>query len=87
MSLWCLQFPPKNERKQVDLRYHSSKVEFVCSLFGGIEDTIICFRDYLTLSVDGKSQKKIPTNSYATSNWLWSHCEQQNTLDGMGKMY
>ena len=27
--------PPKYERKQVDLRYHSSKVEFVCSFFGG----------------------------------------------------
>ena len=35
MSFWCLQFPPKNERKQVNLRYHSSKVEFVCSFFGG----------------------------------------------------
>ena len=53
MSFWCLQFPPKNEqkKKQVDLRYHSSKVEFVRSFFGGIEDTIICFRDYLTFSV------------------------------------
>ena len=29
MSFWCLQFPPKNERKQVDLRYHSSEVEFI----------------------------------------------------------
>ena len=25
---------PQNERKQVDLRYHSSKVELVCLLFG-----------------------------------------------------
>ena len=33
MSFWCLQFLPKNERKQVDLRFHSSKVEFVCSFF------------------------------------------------------
>ena len=31
MSFWCLQFLPKNERKQVDL---SSKVEFFCSFFG-----------------------------------------------------
>ena len=36
MLYWCLQFPPKNERKQVDLRYHSSKVEFVRSFFGRI---------------------------------------------------
>ena len=28
-------FLQKNERKQVDLRFHSSKVEFVCSFFGG----------------------------------------------------
>ena len=35
MPFWCLQFPPKNERKHVDLRFHSSKVEFVCSFFGG----------------------------------------------------
>ena len=45
MSFLCLQFPPKNERKQV-----SSKVEFVRLFFGGIEDTTICFRDYLTFS-------------------------------------
>ena len=36
MYFWCLQFLPKNERKQVDLRYHSSKVEFVCLFFGRI---------------------------------------------------
>ena len=29
MSFWCLQFLQKNHQKQVDLRYHSSKVEFV----------------------------------------------------------
>ena len=28
-------FLQKNERKQVDLRFHGSKVEFVCSFFGG----------------------------------------------------
>ena len=32
---WCLQFSPKNEQKQVNLRFHSSKVEFVPSFFGG----------------------------------------------------
>ena len=36
MSFWCLQFLPKNRWKQVDLRYHSSKVEFVYSFFGRI---------------------------------------------------
>ena len=30
-SFWCLQILPKNKRKQVDLRYHSGKVEFVHS--------------------------------------------------------
>ena len=29
MSFWCLQSPPKNERKQVDLSFYSSKVEFI----------------------------------------------------------
>ena len=35
MPFSCLQFPPKNKRKQVDLRFHSIKVEFVSSFFGG----------------------------------------------------
>ena len=34
MSFWCLQFLPTTERKQVDLRYHSSTVEFIRSFFG-----------------------------------------------------
>ena len=34
MVFWCLRFPPKNERKQVDLRCHSSKVKFFRSFFG-----------------------------------------------------
>ena len=29
----------KNEQKQVDLRYHSSKVEFLCSFIGGKSKT------------------------------------------------
>ena len=36
---WCLQLLPKYERKQVDLRYYSSKVKFFRSFFGRIEDT------------------------------------------------
>ena len=32
MSFWCLQFLPKQERKQFNLRYHSSKVEIICFL-------------------------------------------------------
>ena len=39
---------PKNQRKQFDLRYHSSKVEFFRSLLGRIEDTTNTFRNYLT---------------------------------------
>ena len=48
MSFWCLQFLPKNERKQVDLRYHSSKVKFIRSFFGEIHGLTICFRVLLT---------------------------------------
>ena len=32
---WGGRFPPRNDQKQVNLRYHSSKVEFVRSFFGG----------------------------------------------------
>ena len=35
MFFWFLPFPPKNERKQIDLRFHSSKVKFGRSFFGG----------------------------------------------------
>ena len=44
LLIWCLQFS-KNERKQVDLRYLSSKVEFFRSFFGRIEDTKKTFRN------------------------------------------
>ena len=50
MSFWCLQFLPKNEQKQVDLRYHNSKVEFIRSFFGRIHGLTICFRVLLTFS-------------------------------------
>ena len=36
---------PKNERKQFDLSYHSSKVEFFRSFFERIEDTKKTFRN------------------------------------------
>ena len=38
ISKWFLgvhRFPPKKEQRQVDLRYHSSKVEFVRLFFEG----------------------------------------------------
>ena len=34
MSFWCPQFLPKNERKQVNLRFNSSKVKFIRPFFG-----------------------------------------------------
>ena len=43
MSFWCLQFPPKIEWKQVDLRFHSSKAEFVHLFFGGNIGLKNCF--------------------------------------------
>ena len=48
MIFWCLRFHPKNERKQVDLRYHSSKDEFFRSFFGGNWRHQKPFRNYLT---------------------------------------
>ena len=50
MSFWCLQFLPKYERKQVHLRYHSSKVEFVRSFFGRNVGLKKSFRLCLTFS-------------------------------------
>ena len=50
MFFWCLRFPPKNEQKQIDLRYHSSKVEFLCSFFGGNWRHQKPFRNYLTFT-------------------------------------
>ena len=35
MSFWHLQFPPKNKRRQGDLRFHSTKVESDRLYFGG----------------------------------------------------
>ena len=50
MSFWCLQFPPKNERKQVDLKFHSSKVEFICLFFGWNVYLKKSFRLFLTFN-------------------------------------
>ena len=33
MPFWCLHFPPKNKRKQVNLRYHSGEVKNVLFIF------------------------------------------------------
>ena len=50
MSFWCLQFLPKNEQKQVDLRFHSSKVELVRSFSGRNVSLKKSFRPCLTFS-------------------------------------
>ena len=50
MTFLCLQFLPKNEQKQVDLRCHFSKVEFIASFFGRINGLTICFRVLLTFT-------------------------------------
>ena len=38
MVFWGRRFPPKKERNQVDLRYHSGKVELVRSFLEEIDD-------------------------------------------------
>ena len=48
MTFGVLQFLQKNERKQVNLRFQSSKVEFVCSFFVGnvgLKKSISTFSD------------------------------------------
>ena len=60
MSFCWLQFPPKNEQKQVDLRFQSSKVVFVCLFFGGNIYLKKSFRLFLTFS----SHLKTAVNIY-----------------------
>ena len=52
MPFWCLQLLPKNEQKQVNLRYHSSKVNFIPLFFGRIHGLKICFRVLLTFKIN-----------------------------------
>ena len=67
MSLWCLQFLPKIERKQVDLRFHSSKVEFVRSFFGRNVGLKKLFRLCLTFKVFRRLVKNTNTKQTNTS--------------------
>ena len=64
MPLGCLQFPPKNERKQGNLRFHSSKVslskvEFVRSFFGGNVYLKKSFRLFMTFTTEKNVIKKL----------------------------
>ena len=65
---WCLQFLQKNERKQVDLRYHCSKVEFICSFFTIIHFLKICFRVLLTFS-NGQMHERQKMANFESDFW------------------
>ena len=78
ISFWCLQFHPKNEQKQVDLRYHSSKVKFICSFFGRIHGFTICFRVLLTFKKALDILDNITQNRPPCSNKV-----QLNTIKGL----
>ena len=65
LSFWCLQFLPKNEWKQVDLRYHSSKVEFVCAFFWSIVGLKKSLRLCLTLRIPSVFSRNIQVMSAA----------------------
>ena len=68
-SYWCLQFPPKNEGKQVNLRFHGSKVEFVCSFFGGNVSLKKSFGVFLTF-INGLSNRKVELElDISTKSW------------------
>ena len=47
----CLQFSPKKQTKKVNLRFYSSKVEFVRLFFGGNVGLKNSFRLFLTFSI------------------------------------
>ena len=63
MVFCCLRFPPKKERKQVNLRYYSSKVEFLCSFIGGHQRHQKPFRNYLTFRVKNHFSARYSKNS------------------------
>ena len=73
MVFWYLRFPPKNERKPVDLRYqyHSSKVEFLRSFFGGNRRHQKPFRNYLTFSRHHNVRQVRPTSKDAKVSKVW----------------
>ena len=70
MSFWCLQFPPKNQPKQVNLRFHSSKVEFVRLFFGGNVYLKKSFQIFLTF----KNWRKI----FRRHGCVFSECSFRN---------
>ena len=51
MVFWCLRFPTKNEQKQVNLRYHSSKVEILRMFFWGNQRHQKPFWNYVTFTI------------------------------------
>ena len=76
MSFWCHQFPPKNKRKQVDLKFQSSKVEFVCSFFGRNGGLKISFQIFLTFSDLTEKLKKTDSVDWLyggkeKKRWIW----------------
>ena len=75
--LYCVfNFFPKNEQKQVDLRFHSSKIEFVCSRLGNdvLKKSFLLF---LTFRIEETSWErkcgKIFTQHYKSKNCFWQH--------------
>ena len=68
------KFPPKNEWKQVDLRYHSSKVELFRSFFVGNRRHKKPFEIIWPLD-----EMKIP-QSYCLSKLGWGPIHQNNTI-------
>ena len=59
MSFSCLQFLPKNKGKQVNLRYDSGRVKFVCLFFGRNIGLKKSFRLCLTFRHRFKAQNNI----------------------------
>ena len=71
MVFWCLRLLSKNERKQVDLRYHSSKVKFVCLFFGriiGLKKSLLLCLTFSTVLKALLMRNKITCKN--TCTWL-----------------
>ena len=89
MVFFFFLFPPKNERKQVDLRYHSSRVEFFHCFFEDIEDTKNNFKIIWPLywrNILWKYKDIKDTNRNTTSKLISKHYELSSFTSKQSKI-
>ena len=70
----------KSEQKQVNLRFHSCKVEFVRTFFGGNIGLKKSFWLFLTFLIHSKGWAESAPLSSKSVNWSVKHCEVNGHL-------